>query len=55
MVIGQEYSHFSHSTKPRSTGCHVRTLVSMANYFRSEAKGETPGGLGKARPSESGP
>src|SRR5712672_2208779 len=33
MVIGQEYSHFSRSTNPQSTGCHVRTLVSMASRF----------------------
>jgi hypothetical protein len=32
MVIGQEYSHFSHFSNPLGAGRQVRAFVSMAGY-----------------------
>jgi hypothetical protein len=32
MVIGQEYSHFSHFSNPLSAGRQVKAFVSMARY-----------------------
>ena len=40
MVIGQEYSHFSHFSNPQSAGRQVKAFVSVAKY--SGVRGERP-------------